>query len=317
MRGDAAKLATAVGRAALDRVLAPAPPERLAGSRILLGAYAVGYLARRTRMLARIHRTDPELFAPVGPCKLLRRPLPPRVADALVVAEIAAGAAFTLGIAHRITGPVHAGLLLWTLSYRNSWSMVFHNDNALVLHTIVAACAPSADAWSADALALRILGRPASSAPHWRYGYPPRLMSAVSALVYWLSGVAKVEGPLGWGWATGDSMRGQVAADGLRKEVLGSKASPLGVRLYRFRPIWTATAAPSLALELIAPLALLHPVTGRLWAVGAFGMHWGIKALMNISFRYQLSGAAYASFVPWERLPQVVGGALAVLPGRR
>lgn len=298
---SAGALAT-IARAARDRVLAPAPPERLAGTRVLMGAYTIGYLARRVRMYAKVHRTDPELFAPVGPVRVLKKPLPPVVADALVIAELAASTAFTLGIAHRVTGPLHAGLLLWTLSYRNSWSMVFHSDNTLVLHALIAGFAPAADAWSIDSLVRRRLGRPAPTA-HWSYGYAPRLMSAVTAVAYWLSGVAKIEGPLGWRWATGESLRGQVAADGLRKEVLGSKGGALGTKLYPHRWVWTLGAAPSLAIELLAPLALVHPVVGRLWAFGAFSMHWGIKVMMGITFRYQLSGVAYATFVPWERVP--------------
>lgn len=300
-----------IGQAVRARVLAPAPPERLAGTRVLMGAYTVGYFARRVRMFAKVHRTDPQLFAPVGPVKVLRKPLPPVVADALVVAEIAASAAFTLGIAHRVTGPLHAGLLLWTLSYRNSWSMIFHNDNTLVWHALIAGLTPAADAWSIDSLLRRRAGSSAPAAS-WQYAYPARLMSATTAIVYWLSGVAKIEGPLGWKWATGESLRGQVAADGLRKEVLGANATALGVRLYNRRWVWMLGAAPSLALELLAPVALVHPVVGRLWAVGAFSMHWGIKAIMGITFRYQLSGVAYASFVPWERLP-----AAAVTVARR
>lgn len=278
-----------------------APPERLAGNRIALGAYALGYVVPRWRLLLRVHRTDAALFAPVGPVRVLRRPLPPLVADAIAAVEIGAAAAFTLGIAHRVTGPLHAALLLWTLSYRNSWSMIFHTDNALVLHTLVAGSTRAADAWSVDALLRRRAGR-AAPAPHWRYGHATHLLSAITTTIYWLSGVAKVEGPLGWRWATGESLRSQVEVDALRKEVLGARASRLGVALLGHRWLWSATAAPSLLLELGAPLALAHPVLGRLWAAGAFGMHWGIKAVMGITFRYQLSGLAYASFVPWEVL---------------
>ena len=41
-------------------------------------------------------------------------PSPDR-ADALVWATMATDLAFTVGIRHRIVGPLHAGLLLWTL----------------------------------------------------------------------------------------------------------------------------------------------------------------------------------------------------------
>jgi len=249
-------------------------------------------------MLRQVHRTDPALFAPVGPVRALSRPLPPAVADALVTAELVATTAFTLGVRHRVTGPLHAALLLWTLSYRNSWSMVFHNDNTLVLHTLVTGLSPAADALSVDALL-----RPGSPAPHWRYGFPATVSSAVSAVsaAYLVAGLAKVRGPLGWGWASGDALRSQVAADGLRKELLGSSAAPLGVRLYRYTGLWRTMAVGSLAVELGAPLALLDRRLGRAWAGAAFGMHWGIKAVMGITFRYHLSGAAYTSFLRWPR----------------
>ncbi|MFD1718591.1 hypothetical protein [Georgenia deserti] len=290
--------------AAARRLFEAAPPQRLAGSRIVLGAYTLAYLLPRRRMFATVHRTDPALFAPVGPVRVLRRPLPAPVADGLVLAELAAATAFTVGLCHRVTGPAHAALLLWTVSYRNSWSMIFHSDNTTVLHTVIAGVSPSADAWSVDAL---VRGRRGARtpAPHWCYGYPAHVASGVTAVTYWLAGMAKVTGPLGWRWGTGAALRSQVAADALRKEVLGSSAAPLGKALYGHRTPWALAAGPSLAIELGAPVALLHPRLARLWAISALGMHWGIKALMDITFRYQLSGVAYASLVPWEELDRL------------
>lgn len=298
MTGSLLRRAT---RTAERRLFAPAPASRPAVARVVLGAYTAAYVGKRVRMFSKIHRTDPELFAPVGPVRVLRRPLPPKVADGLVMAELAADVAFTLGLAHRVTGPAHAGLLLWTLAYRNSWSMVFHSDNTLVLHTAIAGLARSADALSVDAL-VRGRGLTGTAAPDWRYGYPARVSSAVTVAAYFLSGVAKVRGPLGWGWASGDALRSQIAADGLRKELLGTKAAPLGVQLYERTRMWQAMAVGSLATELLAPLTLLDRRVARAWAAGAFGMHWGIKAIMGITFRYQLTGVAYTSFLPTERL---------------
>lgn len=59
-------------------------------------------------------------------------------------------------------------------------------------------------------------------------------------------------------------------------------------------------AGGSLALELLAPAALLDRRLGRAWSVAAFGMHWGIKAVMGITFRHQMSGVMY--------LPQLLRG---------
>lgn len=286
----------------LDRLLPPVPATRPAVHRALLGTYTAVYLGKRVRMLGKIHRTSPDLFDPVGPVRVLQRPLPPRAADALVGAELAANALFTLGAWHRVTGPVHAATLLWTLSYRNSWSMIFHSDNTMVLHSAVLGLTPAADALSVDALVRHGRAGLLDGQRDWRFGWPGTVCSAVTAAAYLLAGVAKVKSPLGWAWATGESLRSQVAADGLRKELLGSSAAPLGVRLYRQTTLWRLMAVGSLALELVAPLALLDHRSARGWAVSAFGMHWGIRAVMGIRFRYQMSGVAYASYVPLERV---------------
>lgn len=279
------------------RLLTPAPATRPAVLRVVNGAYTAYYLGKRVRMLRQIHRTEARLFAPVGPVRLLRRPLPPVVADGIVYASLAADALFTFGVRHRVSGPVHAALLMWTLSYRNSWSMVFHNDNNLVLHTAVLGCSPCADALSVDALLRR--SRPAQD---WRYAAPSRVIQAVTTATYAVAGVAKVKGPLGWSWASGESLRSQIAADGLRKELLGSHAAPMGTRLYGQTALFRMLATGSLVLELAAPLSLVDRRLARLWAVSAFGMHWGIRAIMGIRFRHQMSGVIYAAFFPTERL---------------
>jgi hypothetical protein len=66
--------------------------------------------------------------------------------------------------------------------------------------------------------------------------------------------------------------------------------------------LFTLFAIGSLVLELCAPLGLLHRKLGRVWAVSTFGMHWGIRAIMGIRFRYQMSGVSFASWFEVERL---------------
>jgi hypothetical protein len=274
------------------------PATRIGLVRALVGAYTLVYLAPRRRMLREVVRTDPELFAPVGPVRVLSRPVPPAVADALNDAALVSTALFTLGAGGRVVGHLHTALLTWTLAYRNSWSMIFHSDNLLVMHTLALTAGRSTDAVSVRA-AVR---RAPVPAPHPRYGWPLQLMNATTAAAYLIAGIAKVAGESGWGWARGDGLRRQVAIDGLRKEVYGSHASPLAYRLYPHRRLFTAMAATSLAIELGAPLALIDRRLGRVWALGTYGMHWGILAIMGIKFRYQLTGMAFASWFDVERL---------------
>ena len=56
--------------------------------------------------------------------------------------------------------------------------------------------------------------------------------------------------------------------------------------------------------EVTLPTPAVDSAAGRLWAVATFGMHWGIRVIMGIRFRYQLSGA---SFAPWLELEKLTG----------
>jgi len=278
----------------------PAPARRLGVTRVLLGAYTFQYLARRWRLITRTAAGARRNFQPVGIVRPLRRPVPVTAVKALTIANYGATAAFTVGWRHRITGPLHAVLTWWTITYRNSWSMVFHNDNLVVLHGAIVGVARSADAVSLDA---RRLSCP--PAPSWRYGWPLQLANAVTVITYALAAVAKLRGPLGLRWASGNSLRDQVAVDGIRKSALacdGKGPSPAVLLLERRPQLWRVLATGSLLLELGAPVALLDRRLGRAWSVAAWSMHVGIKAIMRITFRYQLSGITYAPFFDLERL---------------
>jgi len=276
----------------------PAPAARLAVTRAVVAGWSLGYLGRRWRLLTEVAGGRRRDFCPVGVVRVLRRPLPVRVVQAGVVATYVASAAVAVGWRHRLTGPLWGALLLWTLTYRNSWSMVFHNDNLLVLHAVVLGCAPGA----ADVLAIGAPRVAVPAGPDWRYGWPLQLMSAVTALTYLLAGIAKVRGPLGWRWAGGTALRSQVEADAVRKDLLSSGSSPVAAALHDHEALWRTMAVGSLALELGAPVALLSRRLGRAWSVAAWSLHVGILAMMRIRFRYQLSGAAYASFLDMERI---------------
>jgi len=281
------------------------PPRRLAVFRILVGVWTLVYVGRRRRMFERVARTE-GLFQPVGPAKALGRPLSRAAFSALLRVNQLATLAFILGWRHRQTGPLFGGSLLSLLSYRNSWTMIYHCDNVLVLHALALGLAPSADDLSLDSRrAARQggagLGRLRPPRPHWRYGWPIQLLNAMTVLTYFLAGVAKLKGPLGRRWATGESLRSQVAVDCLRKELLGGGAAPAAARLYEQLALYRLLAVGSLALELGAPAALVNQRLARLWAVNAFFMHWGIFLVMGIRFRYQQSGLVYAPFFDLER----------------
>lgn len=282
----------------------PAPAARLAGVRIVVGAFSLWYLGRRVRMLRRLAATDAREFEPVGPVRILDRPLPVPVVQATTLATLGAAAAFTLGWRHRVTGPAFSTLLLWTLSYRNSWSMIFHTDNSLVLHALVLGVTPAADAWSLDAASGRAAGAGAGGTltGDRRYGWPLQLMTAASTSAYALSGLAKLVGPRGGQWVRGDALRAQIAVDGVRKELGGGRATPVAYAMYDHPLLFRLAALGTVILELGAPLALVSRRVARPIALALFGMHWGIRAVMGINFRYPASGAAFAPFVDLDRV---------------
>ena len=281
---------------------APMPPERLAAARFAVGLYTLWYLLPRWTMFHRIARTSPDLFEPVGLARWLSAPLPPLVLDALYIVVVAAAAATMIGVAHRYVGPLFAVSLLALLSYRNSWSMILHMHNALVVHALVIGLTPASDAWSVDRWRSPRWPK-GPMAPSWRYGWPIRLIVGSTVVTYFLCGYAKLVGPQGLGWAAGQSLREQVAVNAIRYDVLTDiGSSSLFHMLYPHGWLFLLMGVGTFVLELGAPMALVHRRLGRLWALATFGLHWGIYFTMGIKFRYQMTGAAFVAFFDTEEL---------------
>ena len=253
--------------------------------------------------------------------------MPPAVFEALLVGTLIVGVAFVLGWRFAWSGPLFAALLLLAVSYRNSWSMIYHVDNLLVLQILVLGLTRSADALSLDALRRRSVseawdrfvaeagddGASPSDTPdrHWEYGYPIRLLCAVTIAVYALSAIAKLAGPVGLSWALGEGLRNQIGFDALRKELLEGGARPLAYVVFNNVALATVIGIGAITVEVGSIVALFHERIGRLWAVAAYGMHWGIHAVMDISFWYHLTGLAFAPFLVSEELVRWCRGVIA------
>lgn len=281
----------------LDRFwYTPAPAERPAIARLLVGTYALVYLLVRAPNLISVTHFRAASFLPVGPARLLSEPLAPWLVYLSWFVACASGVAFVLGYRYRASGPSFAAAFLWLTSYRSSWGMVFHTENLVSLHLCLLAVAPAADALSVDAR-----GRPASALAHGRYGWPLRALCTLTVITYVLAGVAKLR-IAGFAWADGELLRTHVAYDNLRKIELGSAHSPLGAALVRYAAPFRVLSWLSLALELGAPLALLTRRLAHGWVAAAYSFHLGVLALMAIGFPYPLSFVAYASFFELEAL---------------
>lgn len=287
----------------LDAFFRPAAPaERLAAMRVLVGLFGAVYLTVRAPSLASVAHLPASSFAPVGVVKVLAAPLPALAVWAPAVAAALLAWLFAAGLAYRFVAPAFALVLLWVTSYRNSFGMIFHTENLWVMHVLVLALAPAADAWSLDARR----GRAAPPAAAPRYGWPLVAMGIITALAYLLAGVAKLRSA-GLEWVTSDALRNYVAYDNLRKILLGDTHAPLGGALVRHPGLFKPLAALSLTLELLAPLALLGRRPARWLALGLWGFHLGVLATMAILFPYPLLGLAFAPWLEPERPILAVG----------
>jgi hypothetical protein len=283
----------------LDRWFwAPAPAERLATLRVLTGAFAVVYLLVRWHVMVDFSRLHATRFEPIGVTRLLDAPLPAAVVWLLWAACLALGVAFTLGWRFRVTGPAFGLLLLWVTTYRNSWGMIFHNDNLLVVHALCLAFTPAAAALALDARSAS--GTP-QAADDGRFGWPIKLICAVTLATYVIAGVAKLRGA-GLDWAEGDVLRNYIAYDAMRKIQLGSIHSPFGAWIVQYDAPFPIVSTLTLALELGAPLALLGPRIAAVIALGLWSFHFGILVSMAIAFPYPLTGIGLAPLLPAERI---------------
>lgn len=276
-----------------------APGRRLAAVRVLVFGFALGWLVGYAKVVLSVLAFPAHRFAPIGVVSLLEAPLPKPLGLAIWGVAVIASAAALLGAFYRVAAPVSTLALLWVATYRSSWGMIFHTENLLVMHALVLAVAPAADAWSIDAW--RDPSRRArGDEVHARYGVGLRLMAMITVTAYVLAGIAKLRAA-GGVWLDGDVLLSHVAWDNLRKLELGDLHSPIGAFFCRTPEVFGPLAWTSLLLELGAPLALLGPRLGRLWSFGIWAFHLGVLVLMAIAFVYPLTGIAFAPFLAPER----------------
>ncbi len=274
----------------------PMPKERLATLRIAIVFFSLVALLVQFRKYSAYASFSPQQFQPVGVVRILAAPLPAGWMLVCLILTLGLGCLALIGWRYILTGPLYALAVLWVTSYQHSWGQIFHTDNLLVIHLLILAVAPAADAYSMQRV------RRSSTGAH---GWPVRLMCLVTVLVYAVSGIAKLRNS-GLAWIEPDILRNHIAMDNLRKIELGDIHSPLAPWLLKYRPLFGVMAAFTLVVELGSPAALFHRKVAAAWVVMAWMFHVGILALMAIVFPYFLSGVAYASFFRCERLVEWV-----------
>jgi Vitamin K-dependent gamma-carboxylase len=280
----------------------PAPPERLAVLRLLVGTFATLYLAIRHQAFLSLADARAGRFQPVGILSPLHGPWPDAPLVALVLGAVVLGCAYTAGAWFRVTGPVFAVALLLLTTYRSSWGQILWIEDLMVIDVLVVGLARSADACSVDSRR-RPPPTPASRADNVAYGWPVRLAALVTVASYLLAAVAKLRVG-GLEWMIGDSLRNHVAYSNVRLDLFSGASSPIGRWLVAYGWVFPPFAVATVILELAAPLALIGGWVRTVWVIAMWLVHVGIAALMYVVFPFPLFLVAFAPFYRLEELPR-------------
>jgi uncharacterized protein YjbJ (UPF0337 family) len=273
-----------VGRVA-GWYFAAAPARYLAAVRIGIGAYALGWLAFTAAELLALADLDPSRFDPVGVVGVLGiGPLDRGVVGAILAGTVISAGLVVAGWRYRVAVPAFAlGLLLLT-TYQNSWGKLLHTENLLVLHALVLAVSPAADAL--------VVGAHRRRPDSFRYGWPLRAMALATVLAYVAAGVSKLRYG-GLPWMTAENLQSWVAFDLVRKELFGDPYLAAVVDALDHAWPFAVAAVFTVAVELVAPVALLGRRWARVWVTAAWLMHASVLVVMAVGFPYQLVGVAF------------------------
>ena len=276
----------------IARLRSAGPPTLLAALRIGVVTYATGYVLVRSAHLWSLTSLPDSRWEPVGVLAPLSAPLPPALVAVLLAATVLTGAAGAAGWRWRITGPGFAALLLVVLTYRHSWGTVLHTDHLLWLHVGLLALGRADERWAVRPSRPSPPPSPAQE-PWFDAALVIRLMAVATVATYVVAGVAKLRNG-GGDWFDGEALRNHLAYDNLRKRQLGDYWSPVGGWLTRWEIVFPPLSVVSMAVELLAPLALWRPRAAVVWVAGAWSFHLAVLVLMVIVFPYHLCGLGLA-----------------------
>ena len=278
-------------------LLRPAPAERLAALRILIGGFVWIYMLANVGEFARLAAQPTSPFEPVGVARLLDGPLPAAMVWMLFAMLLATGLFFVSGLFYRYTGVAFAVLVLVWASYHSSWGQLLHFEHLFTLHVGVLALSPAAAAWSLDARRRMVLREPSSP----RYGWPIRLMAIITVITYSIAAITKLR-HTGLAWLDGSTLTNHIAYSATRIDLLGGFDPPLASFVVGQSWLISPMAIGALALELFAPIALLGGRVRNLWVASALLFHLGTAATMLVWFPYQGLGFAFLPLFCVDRL---------------
>ncbi len=241
---------------------------------------------------------DPVFWMPIGAFEFLGiRRLDPAALGVLSAVWKASLGLCCVGLFTRPAAWVAAGLGFYLVGIPHSLGDLSHGDAAAVLLLIVMAFARSGDAWSVDA-ALRRRRGGASSAPSGEYRWPVRLAWVVLAHVFFAAGWAKaMNGGLPWVFSPNMAY---ILAEHQFPPEHPEAVLTWGRWMSQHAWIYVPMAGGAFALELLYPLALLHPVLRVLLVPPMVVAVIGFRLLLGPSF-YPLI-LCHLFWVPWDRI---------------
>ena len=132
-----------------------------------------------------------------------------------------------------------------------------------------------------------------------------RLLALATVTTYFLSGVAKLR-LTGLAWFDPDTLRTHIAYSASRIELVGGPTPPLAGFVVDRTWLLGPMAVGALAVELLAPLALVWRRVRTVWLAAAVLFHLGTAATMLVFFGYRGLGIGLLPLLPVERAVPVV-----------
>ena len=230
---------------------------------------------------------DAFFLPPPGPMQLAPG-FPPNVfVEGLHALLVLSLVAVLFGVYTRTTSI--ATTLFFLLGYGVSYSVGKVNHNILfVLLPAVMAFSNWGAAYSFDARR----NRTSYTVTSW----PISLIVLTTGFAMFTAGFPKILG--GWLDPSTQAVHGrlvrQVFVHG-RRDLL----APLAVDIHN-PVLWEFFDVATVVFEVGFLVAVLHPITTRLFAAGAVAFHTGVMVVMNIVFTFHL--IVYAAVLPWSRI---------------
>lgn len=269
----------------------------LALSRILLLGYLFVYNQRVRSSEVAERLFAEESWAPISFFRLLPEPLPsPEIYGALLAAYKLCLLLGCAGLCTRASCGASFALGLYVVGLGQNFGKVAHPEHVSLLALGILACARCGDRLSLDAWLRRRRSFPPPPVQSGEYGWPLRCVWLAMALMFFGAGISKLRFG-GLEWVFSDSFSNLLIVHHYRKPDLPG----LGLWLAEHRGLAQAAAFGSLALELLAPLALWDWRLRLLLVPGLFGMQAGIAVMMH-THTHSPTFVCYAFWVPWERL---------------